>query len=355
MTGSVSATGSHNGNNGDDNESSSKKSTDIAPIVGGVVGGVAGGIVSGLVVFFWLRHKRNAMRDVPTSPVDPTANENKQYSDKPAGLQVQDHGVPAIEYNQPLSPHGPASPKVYDPDDPSTFPDNFVAPYPAPASPHQPPTASGTINLPESTALSGSTGTSTGSRTALSTGSTSTARGSQSTSPNGSNSDTGNGTTSSKKSTNIAPIVGGVVGGVVGVIIIGLALFFWLRRRRNSARYAPTSPVDLTAGEYSPGYNDKSHPTVYNEVPSASPLTTTEYSHPIPPPLPSPKVYDPDDPSTFPESSDTQAPSSHDSAAYASPVHAHLATVPYTYTPPSPYQPATSANSTAAYKGVPEL
>lgn len=74
-------------------------------------------------------------------------------------------------------------------------------------------------------------------------------------------------------------------------VIALLILFFWLRRRRNSARYAPTSPVDLTAGEYSPGYTDKSQPTVYSEVPSASPLTTTEYSHPIPPPIPSPKVY----------------------------------------------------------------
>lgn len=147
------------------------------------------------------------------------------------------------------------------------------------------------LDLPESTAVSGSTGTSTGSRTALSTGSVSTTGASQSTGTSGSNSDAGNGSSSSsKKSTNIAPIVGGVVGGVVAVIAI-LILFFWLRRRRNSARYAPTSPVDLTAGEYSLGYTDKSQPTVYNEVPSASPLTTTEYSHPIPPPIPSPKVY----------------------------------------------------------------
>ncbi|KAL1946690.1 hypothetical protein VTO73DRAFT_14794 [Trametes versicolor] len=143
-SGSASATGSPNGNNGGNNDASSKKSTNIAPIVGGAVGGVVGLIAINLAIFFWLRHRRNAARDAPMGPVDLTTGEDKQYSDKSTGLQIDDHGVPAMEYKQPVSPLASASHKVYDPDDPSTFPDNFVAPYLA-ESPPQPPSA-GTVS-----------------------------------------------------------------------------------------------------------------------------------------------------------------------------------------------------------------
>lgn len=112
-SGSASATGSPNGNNGGNNDASSKKSTNIAPIVGGAVGGVVGLIAINLAIFFWLRHRRNATRDAPMGPVDLTTGEDKQYSDKPTGLQIDDHGVPAMEYKQPVSPLASASHKVY--------------------------------------------------------------------------------------------------------------------------------------------------------------------------------------------------------------------------------------------------
>ncbi|KAI9067633.1 hypothetical protein FKP32DRAFT_1620132 [Trametes sanguinea] len=150
-------------------------------------------------------------------------------------------------------------------------------------------------------------------------------------------SDGSNSTSSSKKSVNIGTIVGGVVGGVVGLLAIGLTIFFALRHKRNAARNAPTGPLDLTAGEYGR----------YVEKP-AGPDVGTE-------PLPSPKLYDPDDPTTFPGSSDAQAPSSHGSATYPSPVQSHPSTVPYAYPTSGAFQSNIAPATIPTYKGVPEL
>ncbi|KAH9894332.1 hypothetical protein C8Q73DRAFT_513181 [Cubamyces lactineus] len=138
-----------------------------------------------------------------------------------------------------------------------------------------------------------------------------------------------------KKSTNIGAIVGGVVGGMVGLAAIGLVIFFWLRHRRNAARDAPTGPLDLTAGEHGQFVEKPFEP---------EPMVAT--------PLPSPKLYDPDDPSTFPTSMDAQAPSFNGSMTLASPVHS---TVPYAYPAPGGYQPQNVAATNPAYKGIPEL
>ena len=89
-----------------------------------------------------------------------------------------------------------------------------------------------TLGAPDSTGLATATG-SNASPTQGSSGNTNTS-----------------GSSSGKKSTNIVAIVGGAVGGVVGLIAIGLAIFFWMRHRRNAARDAPTGPLDLTAGEH---------------------------------------------------------------------------------------------------------
>ena len=77
-----------------------------------------------------------------------------------------------------------------------------------------------------------------------------TATGSNASPTQGSSGNTNTSGSTSKKSTNIGAIVGGAVGGVVGLIAIGLAIFFWMRHRRNAARDAPTGPLDLTAGEH---------------------------------------------------------------------------------------------------------
>ncbi|OSC98743.1 hypothetical protein PYCCODRAFT_1470880 [Trametes coccinea BRFM310] len=149
--------------------------------------------------------------------------------------------------------------------------------------------------------------------------------------------DGSNSSSSTKKSINIGAIVGGVVGGVVGLLAIGLTIFFALRHKRNAARNTPTGPLDLTAGEHG-RYGDK----------PAGPDVGTE-------PLASPKLYDPDDPTTFPGSSDTQDPSSHDSATYPSAVQPHPSTVPYAYPTAGAFQSNIAASANPTYKGVPEL
>ncbi|KAI0356569.1 hypothetical protein OH77DRAFT_1423500 [Trametes cingulata] len=146
---------------------------------------------------------------------------------------------------------------------------------------------------------------------------------------------------SSKKSNNLGAIVGGAVSGGVGLIAIGLVLFFWLRRRREMARDTPTGPVDLTGPEYG-GTVEK--------------LAGGEYAA-VPPPIPSPKLYDPDDPSTFPESPDAHADSSNGSTtAYTtSPVHVVAPALPYAYPAPDVRQSVVGPGASAGYKGVPEL
>ncbi|KAJ8487483.1 hypothetical protein ONZ51_g4144 [Trametes cubensis] len=162
-----------------------------------------------------------------------------------------------------------------------------------------------------------------------------TATGSNASPTQGSSGNTNNsGSSTGKKSTNIGAIVGGAVGGVVGLIAIGLVIFFWMRHRRNAARDAPTGPLDLTAGEH--GH--------YVEKPFEHEAMAA--------PLPSPKLYDPDDPSTFPTSLDNQAPSFGGSTTLASPVHP---TMSYAYPAPGGYQSHSGAGTNPAYKGIPEL
>jgi len=91
------------------------------------------------------------------------------------------------------------------------------------------------------------------------------------------------------KTSNAGAIAGGVVGGVVGLgIIAGLIAFFLMRQRRTKA--APSA-------EYNNGY--------YGGPASDAPLNT-------PPPMSQhsfthqpPRLYDPSDPSTYPQSPQT--------------------------------------------------
>ncbi|KAI0370207.1 hypothetical protein BV20DRAFT_1043942 [Pilatotrama ljubarskyi] len=157
--------------------------------------------------------------------------------------------------------------------------------------------------------------------------------------PESPNANSGNTSNSSKKSSNLAAIVGGAVGGGVGLIAIGRVIFFWLRHRRNAARDAPTRPLDLTAGEH--GQNVEK---------------LGDYQA-IPPPIPSPKLYDPDDPSTFPDSPDAHADSSHGSTTVysMSAVQGLTPALPYAYPVADARQSIAGVSASAAYKGVPEL
>ncbi|KAJ7273317.1 hypothetical protein C8J57DRAFT_1506841 [Mycena rebaudengoi] len=81
---------------------------------------------------------------------------------------------------------------------------------------------------------------------------------------------------SSKKS-NAGAIAGGVVGGVVGAALITIAALWFIRRRRRGA--APSNLVAVPMGYHSTG--------------DITPFTSA---------IPTPKLYDPADPSTFPNS-----------------------------------------------------
>lgn len=132
----------------------------------------------------------------------------------------------------------------------------------------------------------------------------------------------GGGTTGSpapSKKSNAGAIAGGVIGGIVGVAIIaGAVAFFLIRSRQNKS--APST----------------AYGNVYNDGPnSAAPLNT-------PPPMsqssymsPSPRLYDPSDPSTYPQA--PQTPTIHTTSFGPG------------------YQPSGPQPHAAQYSGVPEL
>ncbi|KAF9486488.1 hypothetical protein BDN70DRAFT_870044 [Pholiota conissans] len=99
---------------------------------------------------------------------------------------------------------------------------------------------------------------------------------------------------SEKKKSNPGAIAGGVVGGVVGLAIIaGLAAWFILRRRRQQK--LPPAPFDeklmVAPNQYSMSTGNA--PTISS--------------------IPAPKLYDPNDPSTFPGNNGSFAPSVYSS------------------------------------------
>ncbi|KAG6860403.1 hypothetical protein C0995_011522 [Termitomyces sp. Mi166 len=87
---------------------------------------------------------------------------------------------------------------------------------------------------------------------------------------------------SESSSSTAGPIAGGVVGGVVGLALIAALVFWWTRRRRsrtapsaeaNYASVAPTSPPPMS----------------FATAPSSFSAN-----------MPSQRLYDPSDPSTYP-------------------------------------------------------
>lgn len=122
---------------------------------------------------------------------------------------------------------------------------------------------------------------------------------------------------SSKSSSHTGAIVGGVVGGLVAVALICVGAFFVYRRHRKSRRDQPRSiqeKVDMTGPSY--GY------------------TTDSYS------LAPPKLYDPADPTTFPQS---PAPTTSNSLWTG------------TNSPPPTSPGHRHGNSSGSYSGFPEL
>ncbi|PSR73339.1 hypothetical protein PHLCEN_2v10804 [Hermanssonia centrifuga] len=88
---------------------------------------------------------------------------------------------------------------------------------------------------------------------------------------------------------NVGPIVGGVIGGVGGVAILGAAFLLFLRHRRDSNKIAPSAV----------------HHAVSQEAPWFPPIEKSHMSQTIPTQpqdfsMNLAKLYNPDDPSTFP-------------------------------------------------------
>ncbi|KAH7923489.1 hypothetical protein BV22DRAFT_580619 [Leucogyrophana mollusca] len=105
-----------------------------------------------------------------------------------------------------------------------------------------------------------------------------TASNSASPSPSG-----GSPPSNNSSSSNTGAIAGGVVGGVAVVAILGfLGFYFWRRRSRNAASQA------APRHDYAEEYSDKPLVSSSYLVPDSQPTFT--------------KLYDPNDPSTFPRS-----------------------------------------------------
>ncbi|EMD31346.1 hypothetical protein CERSUDRAFT_119912 [Gelatoporia subvermispora B] len=127
-----------------------------------------------------------------------------------------------------------------------------------------------------------------------------------------SNSDNNGLSSSSKKSSNTGAIVGGVVGGVVGAALLGLGAFLLVRhnRTRSANRPARGGPMDLDAAPAAATAYGALHtpPEMHQPYSPGSPSAAVETtpmmreayvpSEGITPSMP--KIYDPDDPSTFP-------------------------------------------------------
>ncbi|PPQ89162.1 hypothetical protein CVT25_006534 [Psilocybe cyanescens] len=84
------------------------------------------------------------------------------------------------------------------------------------------------------------------------------------------------------KKSNAGAIAGGVVGGIVGFALIAGLVFWLLQRKRRSS---PASSV------YAPAMGSQ------GAMASQNPMSLTGSSYPS---TPAPKVYDPNDPSTYP-------------------------------------------------------
>ncbi|KAI0250841.1 hypothetical protein BJV78DRAFT_1154793 [Lactifluus subvellereus] len=91
-----------------------------------------------------------------------------------------------------------------------------------------------------------------------------------------------------RSSSNAGATAGGVIGGVAAIAVAGLAIFFWLRRKRShapsAASVADGAPQSLVGEVRPPGSDDGTH------GPSSMPGT----------PATPMKLYDPNDPTTFP-------------------------------------------------------
>ncbi|CAL1716288.1 unnamed protein product [Somion occarium] len=157
-------------------------------------------------------------------------------------------------------------------------------------------------------------------------------------SSNGSASTSGGGT-------NVGAIVGGVIGGVIGLALIVGAVWWFMRRRRHTKAHAPaSSQFDISGQQPITPFNEKQQqPLLSSPVPQMGMSPPPFAPQPVPTPPPTAgKIYNPNDPSTFPGASPetSLSPTAYSQPAYGYPQN--VANVGYTQAP-------------GRYSGVPEL
>ncbi|KAI0366240.1 hypothetical protein BV20DRAFT_665116 [Pilatotrama ljubarskyi] len=158
--------------------------------------------------------------------------------------------------------------------------------------------------------------------------------------------DAGNNSSSpapSKKSSPAGAIAGGVVGSVVAITAIG-AVTLWARRRRIRGRYAAAGSADATAHE------DGQWAEKPTETGTSS-LPTIHYT--------SLRLYDPDDPSTYPTNvlAAEMGLESHPTTSYpqVDPVSIAPSASLRADSPAGAYEAGGVTNPNAMYRGAPEL
>ncbi|KAH9927487.1 uncharacterized protein BXZ73DRAFT_102619 [Epithele typhae] len=170
------------------------------------------------------------------------------------------------------------------------------------------PTLTGTFDASaaSSVALSNPTdSTQVRSSTASSATSTSSTRTTASADPGSPSNGSDNASSSSGAKSDVGPIVGGVVGGLAALALVGGATYLLLRRRRARETYPgpshgqfdvappPPPPMSMYGGSAGTGYAAEP-----GAQPYGSPVPAERERSPDA--LVPPRLYDPNDPSTFP-------------------------------------------------------
>ncbi|KAG6814538.1 hypothetical protein H0H92_000065 [Tricholoma furcatifolium] len=137
----------------------------------------------------------------------------------------------------------------------------------------------------------------------------------------------------SKSSSKAGPIAGGVVGGVVALALIAALIFWWTRRGRSKvapsaeASYAAAAPVSPPPMSY----NTSTAPSSFPQI------------------MPSPRLYDPSDPSTYP----TAAIPTDYTGSSSTGLHTHITGSSYPLLQPN--VTGTGTTPGGQYTGAPEL
>ncbi|KAF8904914.1 hypothetical protein CPB85DRAFT_1437557 [Mucidula mucida] len=218
----------------------------------------------------------------------------------------------------------------------STFPDTIPQDTSVPHYAYLPLLSNGTFDFASAQTDSGPEATHAGSTTHASATGSNSASGSAASSTSSAASGGGS-------SSNTGAIVGGVVGGIAGLAIIaGLIFFFWRRKQRRT-----TAPQNFNGGG----------PESSFLAPNATGTTYT--------PTTSPnggfadKIYDPNDPSTFPSSVPGtpygQQPQPQQGYSPYSPVPYNPSMTPEPNRPYSMSPQNTGQPPSTAYRGVAEI